>query len=168
MKRPSLIIGVDPGTVVTGYALLKATSSFELLDYGCIRPKTDLPLPLRYRFIFEKLSSLLDHHTPSALAVESQFVQKNVSSAIKLGMCRGIILLSATLREIPTFEYSPSQAKLSVTGSGRASKEQIERMVRLLCNIKGEKIPEDAADAIAIAICHANMSCKCTPLSVES
>lgn len=167
MTQPRIIIGIDPGTAVTGYGILLATAhSFELIAYGCIRPSIKLALPLRYRIIFEELSALLDRHKPCALAVESQFVEKNVGSAIKLGMARGVILLAATLREIPTFEYSPSTAKISVTGSGRASKEQVERMVRCLLGLKEKTIPEDAADALAIAICHANQSYSCTPLSV--
>lgn len=169
MSHPKVIIGVDPGTQTTGFGIISVShSTFELIAFGCIRTPASWPLPQRYKKIFLELSALLKQHHPEALAVETQFVEKNISSAIKLGMARGVILLASTLLEIPTFEYAPTLAKKAITGSGAASKEQIQRMVRSLLGCHQEPLPEDAADALAIAICHANHSRIKTPAVYES
>lgn len=154
-----IIIGVDPGTRVTGYGVIRLNNGHsDVLDYGCIRPPLESKLTERYLILFEGICELLDTWHPAALAVETQYVHKNVQSAIKLGMARGMILLAATLRKIPVFEYGPTQAKLAVVGHGRASKEQVKKMVQRLLNLKAPPEPDDAADALALAICHAHMS----------
>ena len=151
------IIGIDPGTVVTGYGILDASDSrsFRAIDYGCIRPPRKDKLSKRYRIIYEALCELLDKHTPDALVVETQYVGKNPQSAIKLGMARGMAILAATLRDIPVFEYSPSKVKSAAVGKGNAKKHQVQSMVKVLLNLSAEP-PEDAADALALAICHSN------------
>ncbi len=152
-----IILGIDPGTRITGYGVIKRTSSkLEPLDFGCIRPPANLPLPERYLAIFNGLEKLLDQYQPSAVAVETQFVYKNIQSAMKLGMARGAVLIAAAKRKIPIFEYAPTKAKLAATGSGSASKEQVQRMIQLLLKLPILPEPEDAADALALAICHAN------------
>ena len=151
-----IIIGIDPGTRITGYGLIETVSSrsLQLLDYGCIRPKAQDNLSDRYHAIFSATGALIDRYHPDALAVETQYVQKNPQSALKLGMARGVIIVAARERGVPVFEYSPSKAKLAVVGNGRASKQQVQGMVKMLLNMSTLPTPEDAADALALAICH--------------
>lgn len=151
----SLVIGIDPGTRVTGYGILKQTGAqISPVDFGCIRPPTKAKLSERYLILYEGISHLLDQFKPTCLAVETQFVQKNVQSAMKLGMARCVAILAATQREIPVYEYTPSKAKQAVVGNGRASKEQVQSMMQRLLNLRELPQPEDAADALAIALCH--------------
>ena len=144
------ILGIDPGTRITGYGLIRIKGvSIEPLDFGCIRPPPTLPLPERYRIIFEATEELLERFQPKAVAVESQFVLKNAQSAIKLGMAKGMIILAAARRKIPVYEYSPKRAKLAVVGNGAASKSQVQRMIAALLHLPKLPEPEDAADALA-------------------
>ena len=155
--RSMIIFGADPGTRIFGYGIiLKEGSHFSAIDYGCIRPPPDLPLPERYRIIFESLETLLDLHRPDHLAIESQFVLKNVQSAIKLGMAKGMAILAAARRNIPVHEYTPGKAKLAVVGKGQASKWQVQKMIQTLLKLPKPPEPEDAADALALALCHAH------------
>jgi len=152
-----LILGIDPGTRITGYGLIKVQNpGFVAVDYGCIKPNASMKLTDRYLFIYNGLEELLEKYSPDALVVETQFVKLNPQSAIKLGMARGIIIVAAKKRGIPVFEYAPTKAKLAVTGNGKSSKFEVQRMVQLLLNLKALPTPEDAADALSIAICHAN------------
>jgi crossover junction endodeoxyribonuclease RuvC len=152
-----IILGIDPGTRITGYGVIKRNHPrLEPLDFGCIRPPTTAPLPERYLALFNGLEKILDQYRPHACAVETQFVKDNIQSAIKLGMARGVVLIAAARRGIPIFEYAPTQAKLAVVGKGSASKEQVQRMIQLLLQLPILPEPEDAADALALAICHAN------------
>lgn len=153
----SIIIGIDPGTVITGYGIILVTpEGFKPLDFGCIRPPLKFKLSDRYLVIFQALGEILEKFSPDVLVVETQYVKKNVQSAIKLGMARGIVIVAAKLRKIPIIEYSPTKAKKAVTGNGFASKYQVQGMVRHLLNLKEIPQPEDAADALALAICHGN------------
>jgi crossover junction endodeoxyribonuclease RuvC len=155
--HPQIILGIDPGTRITGYGVIKvAHPRLEPLDFGCIRPPVDAEAPARYLALFEGVEKLLEKYAPDAVSVETQFVYKNVQSAMKLGMARGAVLLAAARRGIPIFEYAPKKAKLAVVGNGAASKEQVQRMVQLLLQLPVLPEPEDAADALALAICHAN------------
>lgn len=151
------IIALDPGTVVTGFAIItNENGTFQALDFGCIRPPKNLKLSDRYLIIFEAVEELLKRHDPGTLVVETQYVQHNVQSAIKLGMARGVVILAAKRNNIPVFQYTPTQAKKAVTGSGRASKYQVQGMVTKLLCLAAPPTPEDAADAIALALCHAH------------
>jgi len=151
------ILGIDPGTRITGYGLIRARGPLiEPLDFGCIRPPPSLPLEERYLIIFESIEELLDRFQPKAVAVESQFVLKNAQSAIKLGMAKGMVILAAAKRKIPVHEYAPKKAKQAVVGNGAASKMQVQRMIAHLLRLPKLPEPEDAADALALAICHAN------------
>lgn len=156
-KKKSIILGIDPGTRITGYGLIQ-TDHFkhEPIDFGCIRPPAHLEHAHRYLALFNALEELIDKYAPEAVAIETQFVYKNVQSAIKLGMARAVATLAATRRKIPVFEYAPKKAKLAVVGTGSASKEQVQRMVQLLLSLSEVPKPEDAADALALAICHAH------------
>jgi crossover junction endodeoxyribonuclease RuvC len=151
-----IILGVDPGTLITGYGIIQKTGSRLLaLDYGCIRPPSSLPLYERYRIIFESLEVLIERHSPNVLAIESQFILKNAQSAIKLGMAKGMAILAAARKSIPVHEYSPRKAKLAVTGTGTASKWQVQHMIQARLQLPAPPQPEDAADALALALCHA-------------
>ena len=152
-----VILGIDPGTSVTGYGIIKTDLyQFSALDFGCIRPPAKLPLPERYLIIHEGIDHLLDCYPVDAIAIESQFVGKNVQSALKLGMAKGSAMLAGTKRKIPIFEYAPRQAKLAVVGNGGAEKHQVQLMIQLLLHLKEVPEPEDAADALALAICHSH------------
>lgn len=156
-KKQPIILGIDPGTRITGYGVIRCQNSFlEPVDFGCIRPPPSLNNADRYLTLFNGLEKLLDLYHPEAVSVETQFVYKNVQSAMKLGMARGVVLIAAARRGIPIFEYAPKKAKLAVVGNGSASKEQVQRMVQLLLQLPILPEPEDAADALALAICHAN------------
>lgn len=157
--NPTIIIGIDPGTTITGYGIIKIVGSgYQAIDYGCIRPPASLKLSDRYLVIFEGLEELLERHQPQALAVETQFVQRNVQTAIKLGMARGIAIIAAKRKGIPVFEYTPMRAKRAVVGNGRASKEQVQSMVQRLLKLSAPPTPADASDALSLAICHAQAS----------
>ncbi len=156
MEQRRKILGIDPGTLITGYGviLVDERRQFSVVDYGCIRPPATLPLTERYKIIFNAIETLLAQYEPESVAVETQYIHKNPQSGIKLGMARGVAVLAAALREIPVFEYAPSRAKRAVVGKGNASKAQVKAMVQRLLCLKEPPHPEDAADALALAICH--------------
>lgn len=149
-----IILGIDPGTRITGYGVI--SSSARPLDFGCIRPPPHLDLHFRYHILFESLEALIQKYSPTAIAVESQFVLKNAQSAIKLGMAKGMVFLAAAKYKIPLYEYAPKKAKLAVCGNGSASKYQVQRMVQMLLKLPSLPEPEDAADALSLAICCAH------------
>ena len=149
-----VILGVDPGTRVTGYGIIDQAG--RPLDFGCIRPPPTLPLQMRYKIILEGIEALIARYHPTAVAVESQFVLKNPQSAIKLGMAKGMVLLAAARADIPVYEYAPKKAKLAVVGRGGASKSQVQKMIQALLRLPQLPEPEDAADALALAICCAH------------
>lgn len=152
-----IIIGVDPGTEVTGYGIIEIDgTSYRPIDYGCIRPPRTFKLSDRYLIIFNAIDELLEKYSPQTLAIETQYVAKNPQSAIKLGMARGIVVLAAKKRGLSVYEYSPSKAKLAVVGNGKASKQQVQGMVKMLLKLTVLPEPEDAADALALALCHAH------------
>lgn len=152
-----IILGIDPGTRITGYGLIRIhNNQIEPVDFGCIRPPAILSLQHRYRIIFEAIAQLIEKHQPESIAVESQFVLKNPQSAIKLGMAKGMVYLAGALKNIEVFEYAPKKAKQAVVGNGSASKEHVQKMIAALLRLPSVPEPEDAADALALAICHAH------------
>ena len=156
-QKKFIILGIDPGTRVTGYGIIETDlRTYTPIDFGCIRPPPKLSLHERYALIHEGIEHLLDLYPIEAVSVETQFVSRNPQSALKLGMARGVAILAATKRKIPTFEYAPKKAKLAVVGNGSATKAQVQRMMQTLLNLSELPTPEDAADALALAICHAN------------
>lgn len=151
-----IILGIDPGTTITGYGVIKhCGSACHVVDYGCIRPPAKLKLSDRYLILFEGIEELLERHRPHVMAVETQFMQRNVQSTLKLGMARGIAVVAAKKRGMSVFEYAPAKAKKAVVGNGSASKKQVQSMVQRLLQLSELPQPEDAADALALAICHA-------------
>jgi crossover junction endodeoxyribonuclease RuvC len=155
------IIGIDPGTTVTGWGIiLFQNNRYQLIDCGTIHPKTTAKPELKYLHIFEELEKVIEIHLPDALSVETQFVDKNPQSAIKLGMARGMAYLAAAKLGIPVFEYAPTKAKQAVTGKGNSTKAAVAHMVKILLNQKELNVREDATDALALAITHAHFSTK--------
>jgi crossover junction endodeoxyribonuclease RuvC len=152
-KNP-VILGIDPGTNITGFGVIDGDS--KSIDFGCIRPPAKLILAERYKIIFEGIERLIEKHRPDALAIESQFVMKNVQSAIKLGMAKGMAYLAAARKGIPVYEFAPKKAKQAVVGTGSATKLQVQKMIQALLRLPQIPEPEDAADALALAICCAH------------
>lgn len=163
-----IIIGIDPGTRVTGYGIIEVQGTvYRVLDYGCVRPPANAKLSDRYLILFNAIEELLQQYSPDALAVETQYVDKNVQSAIKLGMARGVAIIAAKRRGLSVFEYTPSKAKSAVVGNGKASKQQVQGMVKLLLQLQDQPMPEDAADALALALCHAQSYNSLIPCNTE-
>lgn len=153
------IAGFDPGTRITGYGIVEGDGvSQRAVDYGCIRPRTTLALEDRYFAIYKGVKELLARHSVDVVVVETQFVLKNAQSALKLGMARGVIVIAAKELDLPVVGYAPSKAKQAVVGNGKASKAQVQGMVQLLLGLGCPPHPEDAADALALALCHLHAS----------
>ena len=150
------VIGIDPGTAITGFGIIdeKPDGSIVLLDYGVLRTESRLRPELRLVSIFQQLTEVISRHLVESAAVERLFFQKNTKTALSVGEARGVILLALTLNNIPLYEYNPVDIKQAVTGYGRADKAQIQQMVKVLLALDAIPQPDDAADALAIAICH--------------
>ena len=150
------VIGIDPGTAITGYGIIEedAGGNLTAITYGVLRTKAGVEPALRLLSLKEQLGKILKTHTPQSGAVEKLYFQSNAKTAISVGQARGVILLSLAERKVPVFEYNPLDVKLSVTGYGKADKNQIQQMVRTLLNLDEIPKPDDAADALAVAICH--------------
>jgi crossover junction endodeoxyribonuclease RuvC len=150
-----VILGVDPGTLVTGYGVLaRRNGEIRLLGCGSIKNGSRHPMPLRLKKIHLELRSVIDKYHPDEFAIESAFYGKNAQSALKLGHARGVSILAAVEREIPTTEYSPREVKKAVVGNGTASKEQVQYMVRSLLSLNDASMLLDTSDALAVALCH--------------
>ena len=150
------IAGVDPGTIITGIGIIEeAPKGPSLVFSRAIQPGSDKPIAIRLEIIFQKLKAILEEWKPEVLALENVFFQKDFRAAMKVGEARAIAMLAATVSGIPVVEYTPAQVKQSVCGNGRATKDQIQYMIRNLLKIR-EALPADAADALAVAICHSH------------
>jgi crossover junction endodeoxyribonuclease RuvC len=151
---PSICLGVDPGSIACGWAVVSRSGSrMELVEAGVIRSARGEEFHQRILGIHEKLSSVIAQHHPIFMAVESPFVEKNAATALKLGQIRGGILLTAGIHGLPVGDYNPMQVKKAVSGYGWADKAQVGKMVQVLLNLK-DPLPSDAADAAAVAIGH--------------
>jgi crossover junction endodeoxyribonuclease RuvC len=151
-----IVLGVDPGAATTGYGVVARAGdgAVSLLECGVVRTRPASPLPQRLREIHDGLGEVMSRHRVDAMAVEGVFYAKNVRTTVILGHARGAILLAATLRELPVFEYSPAEVKNAVAGTGRATKEQVQFMVQRLLRLRAAPSPADAADGVAVALCH--------------
>jgi crossover junction endodeoxyribonuclease RuvC len=151
-----IILGIDPGTRATGYGLIEQQGNRLLhIDNGAIMTRSESPLADRLALIYTQLEELIHKYQPDAMAVEQVFVAKNPASALKLGHARGVALLAGVKANLPVSEYSALQVKSAVVGYGRATKAQVQQMTRTLLCLP-EIAQEDAADALAVAICHAH------------
>jgi crossover junction endodeoxyribonuclease RuvC len=149
------ILGIDPGTVVTGYGVIEGEDDeIALVDYGTLTGPEKLPISERLSLIYNQLMDIIGRHRPDVVAVEQPFVAKNARTALAIGRAQAIALLAAANRKIPAYEYTPAQVKQRVANYGASSKEQIQEMVRLQLGLAEIPQPNDAADALAVAICH--------------
>jgi crossover junction endodeoxyribonuclease RuvC len=154
-KDENLVLGVDPGTAITGYGLVWGEGDdLRLMDYGAITTPSDKPLPQRLQEIYRQLTALIQERRPAAAAVEKLFFSRNVRTALSVGQARGVALLAIANADLVVHEYTPLEVKQAVVGYGRATKEQVQEMVKMLLGLDSVPQPDDAADAIAVAICH--------------
>jgi crossover junction endodeoxyribonuclease RuvC len=152
-----LIMGIDPGTARVGYGVIKKSpSELKIIDYGCIKTDPKFSTAERLKQIDQQLTKLIRKYKPKKVAVEDIFFFKNLKTAIKVSQARGVILAGAARMKISVAEYTPLQIKQAVTSYGRADKSQVQKMVKLLLNLKEIPKPDDAADALATAICCAH------------
>jgi crossover junction endodeoxyribonuclease RuvC len=152
-----IVLGIDPGTANTGFGVVERRAGRLIaLDGGVITTRPEAPMQIRLANIHRRVSELLDQHNVTVLAMEDIYFGRNVNSAVAVGQARGVVMLAAGQRRLPCLSYTPQQIKYSVCGSGRAEKDQVARMVQMLLALENVPRPDHAADALAIAICHAN------------
>ena len=151
-----LALGLDPGTATTGYGLVRLLddSSLQVVDFGVITTPKDMEPAKRLSMLYHRLNEILTHFCPETSAVEKLFFQKNITTAIAVAQARGVILLALTQAGLGIGEYTPNEVKQAVTGYGSADKRQVQEMVRVQLTLDAIPKPDDAADALAIAICH--------------
>ncbi len=151
-----LVLGLDPGLAITGYGLVRESPSGEmtLVEYGTITTPAGEPLPQRLLTIDLELVALLQKYQPDVVAIEELFFCKNVTTALVVGQARGVAILNAARSGLPVHEYKPMAIKQAISGYGKASKAQVQEMVRLLLHLDEIPQPDDAADGVAVAICH--------------
>lgn len=156
MTISRVVIGIDPGTAITGYGLIKESTSGDLtwLNHGVITTPSDWDEPRRLLFLYRSLSEIIKETKPDCCAVEKLFFQKNVKTAMNVGQGRGAALVALAEADLPFGEYSPLVIKQAVVGYGNADKKQVQQMVKLLLGLQDVPQPDDAADALAVAICH--------------
>jgi len=152
-----LILGIDPGTAALGWGLIEADAKkLELVAFGCLKTNPARSTSQRLKDIFDQLDKLIKKTRPEVMAVEELFFAKNATTAIKVSQARGVILLAGEQHKLKIFEYTPLQIKQALTGYGRAEKRQVQQMVKAVLKLKEIPRPDDAADAIAAAVCCAN------------
>jgi crossover junction endodeoxyribonuclease RuvC len=154
----TLVLGIDPGTATTGYGLVRsrADGSLESISYGTIQTPAGVAAHQRLSMVFHQLNDLLLLHRPDSVAVEKLFFQRNISTAIAVGQARGVVMLAISEAGLDMTEYTPNEVKQAVAGYGKAGKKQVQEMVRVLLALPDIPKPDDAADALAIAITHLN------------
>ena len=154
-----VILGIDPGYAIVGFGVIRYEKNrFTVLDFGAITTPAGMDFTERLRCIYEDLSYLFEKYRPDAMAVEKLFFNTNKKTAVDVAQARGVILLAAKMHGAECFEYTPLQVKQSVVGYGRAEKKQVQEMTRQLLNLSAVPKPDDTADALAMAICHAHCS----------
>jgi len=152
-----IILGIDPGYAIVGYGIIKYDGNrFTTLDYGVITTHKDTPMPKRLEQIYESTVELIQKYSPDAIAVEELFFNTNTTTAIGVSQARGVIILAGVRSGKLLHEYTPLQVKQAVTGYGRADKNQVIEMTRIILKLQKAPKPDDAADALAIAVCHAH------------
>ena len=150
-----IVLGIDPGTAITGYGLVSEQGGQAVaVAHGAITTASDLALPDRLLAIHRELDQIIRQYRPDQAAIEQLFFNKNVRTALAVGHARGVVMLTLAQAGVPMYEYTPLEVKLAVSGNGRADKRQVQHMVALLLNLAKIPKPDDAADALAIALCH--------------
>ncbi|MBP3362117.1 MAG: crossover junction endodeoxyribonuclease RuvC [Clostridia bacterium] len=154
-----IILGIDPGYAIVGVGVIEYKGNkFRTISYGAITTEAGVPTPQRLQKIYNELNLCIDTYKPDAVAVEELFFNSNQKTAIQVAQARGVIIISAVNKNVPLYEYTPLQIKQSVTGYGRAEKKQIQQMVKMMLGLNAVPKPDDVADALAVAICHAHSS----------
>lgn len=150
-----VVLGIDPGYAIVGYGIVSAQSgSYKPVAYGCITTEAHEDFNFRLKTIFESVNQVIKRAKPDCIAIEKLYFQNNQKTAIMVAEARGVILLAAELNNIPIYEYTPLQVKTAVTGYGKAKKQQVMDMTKRLLKLRVMPKPDDAADALAIAVCH--------------
>ncbi len=151
------ILGIDPGLAIVGWGVIDyEKSKFHTVAYGALRTPTGIPTERRLALIYDGMKQLIEKYSPDAMSIEELFFSTNVTTGIRVAEARGVLLLAAEQAKIPMHEYSPPQVKQAVVGYGKAEKKQVIAMVTTLLGLKEPPKPDDTADALAIAICHAH------------
>lgn len=151
-----IIVGIDPGYAIVGVGIVKyEKNKLSMIEYGAITTNAHTKTTQRLNIIYEKINSVFDEYKPDAVAIEELFFNNNAKTAIMVAQARGVLLVAAANKGIPVYEYTPLQIKQAITGYGRADKNQMQNMVKLLLNLNVIPKPDDAADALAVGICHA-------------
>lgn len=154
-----LILGIDPGIAILGFGLVKyETNRFTVIDYGAITTDSGIPMSSRLTIIYNKLIDIIEKYKPDAYAVEELFFNKNIKTALTVGHARGVAVLAGSKSGVQVYEYTPLQVKQALVGYGRADKNQVQQMVKIILNLREIPKPDDVADALAVAICHGNSS----------
>lgn len=149
------ILGIDPGFGIIGFGIIdKANSTLSVVDYGVITTPKEMPFSERLRVIYDSMTTLIERYKPDEVAIEELFFNRNITTGIKVAEARGVILLTFEQNKLPIFEYTPQDIKLALTGTGRADKAQMQFMVKTLLHLQKIPRPDDAADAVAVALCH--------------
>lgn len=152
-----IIMGIDPGIAIVGFGVIEYKGNrFKVIDYGAVITESEVSFPNRLKQIYDKLIELFNMYKPDALAIEELFFNKNVKTAINVGQARGVEILAAVNSGIEVFEYTPLQVKQGVVGYGRAQKRQVQEMIKIILNLEKIPKPDDVADALAVAVCHAH------------
>ncbi len=152
-----LVLGIDPGIAIVGWGVISYEGSrFRPVAYGSVQTKAGVPVEERLAHIYDSLSVIIEKYKPDAVAVEELFFSSNVTTGIVVAEARGVILLCARKHRVPLFEYTPMQVKQAVVGYGKAEKQQVMAMITLLLGLEAPPKPDDTADALAIAVCHAH------------
>ena len=154
LSPPPVTLGIDPGTAILGYGVIRGDDAPAAVAYGVVRTEHTLAPEKRLQRLYDGVSRLIAEHLPDTVAVETLFFSKNVTTALPVMQARGVVLLAAANADVPVAEYRPAEVKQAVAGYGRAEKTQMQEMVRILLRLERVPQPDDAADALAIAICH--------------
>jgi len=149
-----IILGVDPGTAATGYGVISVEDVPRLAEYGCLRTSSRKNMVDRLKEIYWQMKKIVERFSPQEIAVEDIFFNRNIKTALSVGQARGVILLAVSSGGAKVFSYTPLEVKQAIAGYGRAHKEQIQRMIKTTLNLSYLPTPDDAADAIAVALCH--------------
>lgn len=148
-------LGIDPGIASTGYGLIKEDGErLKVIDYGCIKTQSSLENTSRLKILYRELKAIVKKYKPKAIAIEKLFFAANRKTAMAVGQAKGIVILAAAEMNLKVIEYTPLEIKVAITGYGKADKKQMQSMVKTLLKLKSIPKPDDAADALAVAICH--------------
>lgn len=151
------ILGIDPGVAIVGYGVIEYNkNTFKVIDYGKITTPAHTPLPQRLKMVYDGMTELVNTFKPDVVSMEELFFNTNVTTAIAVGHARGVLVLATENASVPLAEYTPLQIKQAVAGYGRADKNQVQQMVKRFLNLTEVPKPDDTADALAVAICHAH------------